>query len=81
MISTRTQKFRVKNVGFWKNGNIISRHDSLKTLLEAKSATLKISNKKNGRMRKILYHKSIGSKGDLADLAFRGYHILINKGT
>ena len=79
--STRTKQFILKDAGFWKNGKIISRHESLNTLLEADSETLNIPNQKNGRMGQTLYHESTGSKGALASLALGSHHILINKGT
>ena len=37
----RTQQFRVKDMGFCKNGKIVFRKEPLNTLLEANSATLK----------------------------------------
>ena len=46
VISTRTQHFIVKVLGFWKNVKIIYRNESLNTLLEADSATLKIQIRK-----------------------------------
>ena len=39
--ATRSKHFRVKDVGFWKDGKIISRHESINTLLEADSTTQK----------------------------------------
>ena len=44
--ATRTRQFRVQDVGFFKNGEVLSRSSSLQVLLSADSATLKISNKK-----------------------------------
>ena len=52
MRETKTQHFKVQYFGFWKNEKIISRIETLNTLLEADSATLKNPNKKNGIMRK-----------------------------
>ena len=46
--ATNTQYFRVKDVGFKKNGKIISSHEALSTLLEADSATLKLRIRKIG---------------------------------
>ena len=34
VIETRTQQFRVKYVGLWENGKILSRHESMNTLIE-----------------------------------------------
>ena len=31
--STRTQQFRVQEMGFWKNGKVLSRHEALKNCL------------------------------------------------
>ena len=44
--ATRTQYFRVQDMGFWKNDKTVSRNKTLNTLLEADSATLKFSNQK-----------------------------------
>ena len=81
MRATRIQKFIVQDVGFWGNGKILSRRESLNTLLEADSATITILNHKNGIMGQTLHQKSTGIKGDVEDLARRVYHILRNKGT
>ena len=43
---TRTKKFVVRNVGFFKDDLIIPINALLSTLLEADLATLKITNKK-----------------------------------
>ena len=44
--SPRTQKFRVQDLGFWTNGKMLSRHDTLNKVLEADSVTLKIQTRK-----------------------------------
>ena len=59
--ATRTQEFRVQDLGFRKNGKFLSRHDSLNTLLEADSATLKI--KKTKDWGKPLHHELTVRKG------------------
>ena len=48
--ATRTQQFRVQDMEFWKNGKILSRHETLNKLLGADSAVLKNPNikRKNG---------------------------------
>ena len=47
--ATRTVQFRVKDVGFWKDGHILTKNSPISVLLQADSATMKITNKKNGR--------------------------------
>ena len=44
--ATRTKQFTVGNVGFFKNGRIVKRSSSLKTLLSCDIATMKITNQK-----------------------------------
>jgi hypothetical protein len=58
--ATRTKQFSFDNVGFYKNGRILSRESPLELLLTADSATLKITNQKNGRMGGTIHHKSNG---------------------
>jgi len=50
VLATRTKQFTVGNVGFYKNGRVVSRSSALKTLLTCDIALLKITNQKNGRM-------------------------------
>jgi len=45
---TRTIHFRFSDVAFKKGDTLIPRDESLKTLLEATGATLRLSNQKNG---------------------------------
>ena len=78
--ATRTKQFRVQDVGFFKNGKILPRRSPLYLLLQADSATLKISNKKNGRMGQTIHQESSGPKGGVAALARRIHHILTNGG-
>ena len=78
--ATRTKQFRVMDVGFWKDGRILSRHSPLQELEQADSVTLKISNQKNGRTGQTLHHETTGSKGAVAALARRIHHILSNGG-
>ena len=67
--ATRTKQFRVMDVGFWKEGKILSRHSPcLQELEQANSVTLKISNQKNGRTGQTLHHETTGSKGAVAAL-------------
>ena len=79
--ATRTVQFRVCDVGFWKDGRILSRNSPLEVLLTADSATMKISNQKNGRTGQTLHHETTGEKGAVAALARRVHHILSNGGT
>ena len=78
--ATRTRQFRVRDIGFFKDGKVLPRKSSLKTLLTADSATLKISNQKNGRMGQTIHQESTGPQGAVAALAHRVHHILTNKG-
>ncbi len=79
--ATRTKQFRVGDIGFWKDGKPLSRLSSLQTLLSADSATMKISNQKNGRVGETIHHQSTGDNGAVAQLARRVHHILSHGGT
>ena len=79
--ATRTVQFRVQDVGFWKEGRILPRRSNLEDLILADSATLKITNQKNGRTGQTLHHESTGAKGAVAALAKRVHHILHNGGS
>ncbi len=78
----RTVNFRVKDVGFFKNGKQFSRHNNLEQLLQADSCTLKISNQKNGRMGETIHHQAIKTLDEcpVKALARRIHHILSNGG-
>ena len=78
--ATRTRQFQIKDIGFWKNGQILPRNSPLALLLAADSCTLKISNQKNGRTGQTLHHESTGSNGAVAALARRVHHVLSNGG-
>ena len=78
--ATRTQQFQVGDIGFFKDGKVLSRKSPLKALLQADSATLKISNQKNGRMGQTIHHESTGPSGAVAALARRIHHILHHGG-
>ena len=78
---TRTRQFRVQDIGFYKNGSILSRHSPLTKLIGADSATMKISNQKNGRMGQTIHHQTTGDNGAVAALARRVSHILSNGGS
>ena len=81
--ASRTQQFTVGNVGFFKNGRIIPRSSPLDVLLSCDSATLKITNQKNGRMGETIHQEAVKDKleNPIAALAFRVHHILSNGGT
>jgi len=74
--ATRTETFRVCDIGFWKNGQILSRHEPLDILLTADSATMKITHQKNGRMGEVVHQETTGEVGAVAALARRVHHIL-----
>ena len=78
--ATRTRQFRVGDIGFFKNNKVLPRRSPLKQLLSADSATMKISNQKNGRMGQTLHQQSTGTLGAVAGLARRVHHILSNGG-
>lgn len=78
--ATRTRQFRVKDVGFFKDGKILPRSSDLHTLLTADSATLKISNQKNGRMGETIHQETTGELGGVCALARRIHHILSHGG-
>lgn len=79
--ATRTETFSVKDIGFWKDGKQLSRYSPLSTLLQADSATMKITHQKNGRMGDVVHHETTGEKGAVAALARRVAHILDNGGS
>ena len=61
--ATRTVQFRIQDIGFFKNNKILSRNRTLKEIITADSCTMKITNKKNGRMGQTIHqhatHKNI----------------------
>lgn len=79
--ATRTETFRVGDIGFWKEGKVLSRYGSLTTLLTADSATMKITHQKNGMMGEVIHQETTGERGAVAALARRVHHILNNGGT
>ena len=79
---TRTKRFTLGDVGFWKGGCQLPRNSTLHLLLQVDSATLKITIHKNGRMGKNIHYESFAS--DLCPckaLACRIQHILTNGGS
>ena len=79
--ATRTKQFCVGDVGFFKHTKVLPRRSSSKVLPTADSATLKISNQKNGKMGQTVHQESTGKTGAVAALARRVHHILSNKGS
>jgi hypothetical protein len=81
--ASRTQQFAVKNVGFFKNGKIVSRASPLSLLLSCDAATLKITNQKNGRMGETIHQECTGKDDNcpVRALAIRVHHVLSNNGT
>jgi hypothetical protein len=81
--ATRTKQFTVGNVGFFKNGKIVKRSSSLAVLLQSDSATLKITNQKNGRMGETIHQEQVKDSPlcPVKALARRVHHILSNGGT
>ena len=81
--ATRTKQFTVGNVGFFKDGKIVPRHSPLEILLQSDSATLKITNQKNGRMGETIHQEKVKDSPlcPVKALAHRVHHILSNGGT
>ena len=80
--ATRTKQFTVGNVGFFAGDKLLHRNSSLPMLLSASSATLKITNQKNGRMGETIHQMAIsGPNCPVAALAKQVHHILSNGGT
>ena len=79
--ATRTRQFRVGDLGFFKDNKVLPRNSPLSILLTADSATLKISNQKNGRMGQTIHQESTGDSGAVASLARRVNHILSSGGS
>jgi hypothetical protein len=79
--ATRTIQFHIKDVGFFKNNKVLPRNSPLEILLQADSATLKITNQKNGRMGQTIHHESFDTKySPVKALARRVHHVLSNGG-
>lgn len=73
---TRTHQFRVMDVTFWRDGNILPNSSPLKTLLTADEATLRISNQKNGTRGQLIHHQGFQAKDcPVRALAHRVAHI------
>lgn len=81
--ATRTVQFSAGNVGFWdEDGNAILHNAPLEKLLTAHSATLKITNQKNGKMGQTIHHFCTKkATSPIKALARRVHHIYKNGGT
>ena len=81
--ATRTKQFKVKDVGFFKDGVILPRRSPLPILVTADQCTLKITNQKNGRMGETISHETVQDAihGPVTAVARRVHHILSNGGT
>ena len=79
--ATRTVQFAVENVGFFKDGKILTRTSNLNILLTADACTLKITNQKNGMMGETIHQNAIkGRHCPVKALARRVNHILKHDG-
>ena len=80
--ATRTVQFSAGNIGFWDKDNNAILHDApLEKLLQAHSATLKITNQKNGKMGQTVHHFCTGKDtSPVKALARRLHHIYKNGG-
>ena len=80
--SKRTVNFRVQDVGFYKDGKILSRHSPIEKLLQADACTLKITNQKNGRMGTTIHQIALRNTTTcpVKALAARVHHILSHGG-
>ena len=79
--ATRTIQFQLKDIGFFKNGKILSRESPLIALYTADGATMKITNQKNGRMGQVVHQEATGKIDcPVRALARRVHHILSNGG-
>ena len=75
--SSRTKQFKVRNIGFFKNGRIVPRSAPLASLLSCDAATMKITNQKNGRMGQTIHQEATGTPDcPIQALAYRVHHIL-----
>jgi len=80
--ATQTRQFRVRDVVFFKHGNLVDKLLPLDQLITSDSATLNISNQKNGQIEQTIHHESCDSPhSPVKALARRVYHILNNGGT
>lgn len=55
----RTQQFRVRDVKFWKNGEVLPLNSDSALLLSADAATLTLTNQKNGTKGAVIHNDAI----------------------
>ena len=56
---TRTHQFRVRDVKFWKNGQVLPLDSGASALLAANAATLTLTNQKNGTKGAVIHNDAI----------------------
>jgi integrase len=73
----RTKQFRVRDVKFWKQGQVLPLDSGLAVLLTADAATLTLTNQKNGTKGAVIHNDSTGTiHCPVQSLARRVSHIL-----
>ena len=79
----RTKQFRVRDVSFHRNGEILDPSGDLAVLLSATGATLKLTNQKNGVRGSCVHQHAISNTNlcPVRALARRVNHILANGGS
>ena len=77
---TQKFKFRVGDIGFWRNVIILPRQYPLNLFQQADSATINITNQKNGRRVRLIHQEALtnGKLFPVKALAERVHHILSN---
>ena len=81
--ATRTKQFAVGDIGFFKKGKIVPRSSPLEVLLSCDSATMVITNQKNGKKGDPIHHEAIPNceQCPIRALARQVHHILSHGGT
>jgi integrase len=75
----RTKQFRVSDVQFWSNGRVLPLNAGLSALLNADSATLTLTNQKNGTKGAVIHNEAtFDIHCPVQALARRVTHILSN---
>jgi hypothetical protein len=73
----RTKQFRVRDVKFWQNGQVLPLNSSAIALLSADAATLTLTNQKNGTKGAVIHNDAIQDPScPVQSLARRVSHIL-----
>jgi len=76
--ATHTKQFQMKDIRFWKNGQILPHDSPLNLLVTGDSCIMKISNKKNGHTGQTLYQESTGLTGAVASVAQQVHHFFFS---